>query len=365
MNAPALKWSWKLTRIAGIDVFIHLTFFLILFWVGLSVWQQTGNRTAVAQGIGFVLILFSCVVMHEFGHALTARRFGIVTRRITLLPIGGVASMEKMPDDPRQEILVALAGPAVNVVIAALLWLVLHVTDAPLPGHTLADGILFDSVPHLLYNIMVINLVLAVFNLVPAFPMDGGRVLRGVLALTMPHHRATERAAAIGQTLAVGMFVLGLLYSPVLLLISVFIWLGAAGEAGAEKLQHVLRGIRARDVMMTRIVILDRNATLGDAIRLTLDSDQRDFPVQLDDGQYRLLSQKDLVLATRSHEDNVPVSSFNLPEMPHVSAETPAQTVMQQLQGGSARVCGVMQDNALLGVITLENLMEYMALRAH
>src|SRR5690606_27986585 len=113
MNAPAIKWSWKLTRIAGIDVFIHLTFFLILLWVGLSVWRQTGNSTAVIQGIGFVLILFTCVVMHEFGHALTARRFGIKTQRITLLLIGGVASMEKMPDDPKQEILVALAGPTV------------------------------------------------------------------------------------------------------------------------------------------------------------------------------------------------------------------------------------------------------------
>lgn len=362
MNAPAIKWSWKITRIAGIDVFIHLTFFLILLWVGLSVWRQTGNTTAVIQGIGFVLILFTCVVMHEFGHALTARRFGIKTQRITLLPIGGVASMEKMPDDPKQEILVAIAGPAVNVVIALLIWLGLRASGISIPTLEQAPDVLFTSGAHLLYNVMVINLVLAIFNLLPAFPMDGGRVLRGALALAMPHHRATEKAATIGQTLAMVMFVLGLLYTPILLLISVFIWLGAAGEAGAEKMHHLLHGVRARDVMMTRFDVLSGNDTLADAVRLTIDTHQRDFPVDLGDGRLALLTQKDLMMAMRSHADDVALSAFNLPELMRVSPETEAEEILQSLQSQRQALCGVMCGDSLLGLVSSDNLMEYISL---
>lgn len=363
MNAPAIKWSWKITRIAGIDVFIHLTFFLILLWVGLSVWRQTGNSTAVIQGIGFVLILFTCVVMHEFGHALTARRFGIKTQRITLLPIGGVASMEKMPDDPKQEILVAIAGPAVNVAIALLIWLGLRASGIDIPTLEQTPDVLFTSGPHLLYNVMVINLVLAIFNLLPAFPMDGGRVLRGVLALAMPHHRATEKAAAIGQTLAMVMFVLGLLYNPILLLISVFIWLGAAGEAGAEKMHHLLHGVSAREVMMTRFDVLSGNDTLADAVRLTIDTHQRDFPVDLGDGRLALLTQKDLMMAMRSHADDVALSAFNLPELMRVSPETEAEEILQTLQSKRQALCGVMRGDSLLGLVSSDNLMEYISLR--
>lgn len=364
MNAPAIKWSWKITRIAGIDVFIHLTFFLILLWVGLSVWRQTGNTTAVIQGIGFVLILFTCVVMHEFGHALTARRFGIKTQRITLLPIGGVASMEKMPDDPKQEILVAIAGPAVNVVIALLIWLGLRASSIDIPTMEQAPDVLFTSGSHLLYNVMVINLVLAIFNLLPAFPMDGGRVLRGALALAMPHHRATEKAAAIGQTLAMVMFVLGLLYNPILLLISVFIWLGAAGEAGAEKMHHLLHGVSAREVMMTRFDVLSGNDTLADAVRLTLDTHQRDFPVDLGNGQLALLTQKDLVMAMRTHADDVALSAFNLPELLCVPPEAKAEEVLQTLQSQRQALCAVTRGNSLLGLVSAENLMEYISLHA-
>ncbi|MGB1222231.1 MAG: site-2 protease family protein, partial [Alcanivoracaceae bacterium] len=186
-NTANSHWSFRLTRIAGIDVRVHLTFFLLLVWIGLSVWEQTRSQTAVLQGMAFVLTLFACVVLHEFGHALTARRFGIRTRRITLWPIGGVASMERMPDDPKQEILVALAGPAVNVVIAAALWLMLTAADYQPVSVAQDPAALFIDGGAFVYNIMVINVVLAVFNMLPAFPMDGGRVLRASLALAMPH----------------------------------------------------------------------------------------------------------------------------------------------------------------------------------
>jgi len=172
-----MKWSWKIARIADIDVFVHATFFILIAWIGLSYWQAEGTLTAVASGIGFILTLFACVVAHEYGHALMARRYGIRTKHITLLPIGGVAMLERMPEDPKQEIAVALAGPAVNLVIAVGLWLWLSASNTLVPAEllNLTKGSFLERV-------MVVNIILAVFNMLPAFPMDGGRVLRAALA---------------------------------------------------------------------------------------------------------------------------------------------------------------------------------------
>jgi Zn-dependent protease len=155
-----MKWAWKITRIAGIDIYVHATFFILIAWVALSYWTIDQNITTVLEGVGFILALFACVVLHEYGHALTARRYGIRTKHITLLPIGGVASLERMPKDPKQEILVALAGPAVNLVIAFILWLLLSVSGSleSMEQLSLTDG-------SFLQRLMILNLVLAVFNL--------------------------------------------------------------------------------------------------------------------------------------------------------------------------------------------------------
>lgn len=172
-----MKWSWKLGRFAGIDVYIHTTFLLLIGFIGVSYWLQERSLAAVVGGIGFILALFLCVVLHEYGHALTARRYGISTRDITLLPIGGVARLERMPDEPRQELWVALAGPAVNVVIAAALfgWLFINGSLMPLETLSVTSGSFLE-------RLMLVNITLVAFNLLPAFPMDGGRVLRALLA---------------------------------------------------------------------------------------------------------------------------------------------------------------------------------------
>jgi Zn-dependent protease len=202
-----MKWSWKLTRLAGIDVYVHATFFILIAWIGLSYWLVDGTLAAVITGVGFILSLFACVVLHELGHALTARRYGIRTRNITLLPIGGVAALERMPEDPKQEITMALAGPAVNLLIALGLWLWLSASNAILPVDqlSLADG-------SFLVRLMIVNVILAIFNLLPAFPMDGGRVLRATLSMRMDRNRATQVAARVGQGLALWLGFIGLLY---------------------------------------------------------------------------------------------------------------------------------------------------------
>lgn len=217
-----MKWNFKLTRIAGTDVIIHPTFWLLLGWVALT-GLMSGGVAAAFVGVAFVVLLFACVLAHEFGHIFAARLFGVRTPVVTLYPIGGVARLERMPDRPYQELIVALAGPAVNVVIAGFLMLLVGV------GATFgaAAGASF------LGYLATVNLTLALFNLIPAFPMDGGRVLRAILAMKMRYVDATRIAAKVGRGAAILMGVIGLFNNPMLILIAVFIYFAAGQELRA------------------------------------------------------------------------------------------------------------------------------------
>lgn len=219
------SWSTKIAEIAGIGIYVHATFLIIVAWVAFQAWAAVGTVSAVVTGVVFILALFACVVLHELGHALAARRYGIRTRDIILLPIGGVARLERMPDKPMQELVVALAGPAVNVAIAAGLWLWLSFTGALVPASRL--GILGGP---FLERLMAVNILLIVFNLLPAFPMDGGRVLRALLAMRFGALRATRWAARVGRTMAVLFAILGIFTNPFLLFIALFVWTGATQE---------------------------------------------------------------------------------------------------------------------------------------
>ncbi len=269
-----MKWSWKLGRLAGIDVFMHVTFLLLLVWVGLNYYLDRQSLTDALYGLVFITILFGIVVLHELGHALTARRFGIATRDITLLPIGGVARLERMPEDPRQELLVALAGPAVNIALAAALALFLG------PTGTLAEPQNLQMVGgNFLVKMFWVNIVLAVFNLIPAFPMDGGRVLRALLALRLDYVRATEIAATTGQVLALLFGFVGLFSNPFLVFIALFVWMGAAGEASMIQMRTALRGIPVSHLMMTDFQTLSDQDRLSSAVNHILAGSQQDFPV--------------------------------------------------------------------------------------
>ena len=220
--------SWKLGKIAGIDVFVHATFFILVAWVALSAYLPRGSASAAANGVASILTVFGVVVPHELGHDLAARRFGIATREITLLPIGGISRLERMPEDPRQELQVALAGPAVNVALAAAAYAALLVFGSGGIDHlSVTEG-------SFLTRLLSINLSLALFNLLPAFPMDGGRVFRALLALRMDRAKATEVAARTGQAMAVLFGVVGIFFSPMLVLIALFVWMGAAQEARVD-----------------------------------------------------------------------------------------------------------------------------------
>ena len=221
-----MSWSWRIGRIAGIDVRMHVTFLLLVAWVAAQDYLVHRDLAEALGGVIFVCLLFGIVVLHELGHAATARRFGVRTREIMLLPIGGVARLERMPTEPSQELLVALAGPAVNVVLAAAIYLCLAVRQglAPIGDAVRVGGGLLDQ-------LFWVNVSLAAFNLIPAFPMDGGRVLRALLAMRLGYVRATQVAASIGQAMAMLFVVLGFVFNPFLVFIGLFVWLGAAQEA--------------------------------------------------------------------------------------------------------------------------------------
>ncbi|MEZ5567604.1 MAG: site-2 protease family protein [Halioglobus sp.] len=348
-----MKWSWKIARIAGIDIYLHATFLLLIYLIGISYWNQQGTLAAVVAGVGFILALFACVVLHELGHSLTARRYGIETRNITLLPIGGVASLEKMPENPRQEIHVALAGPAVNFVIAFILYLYLGMR-----GDELADEAATITDASFVYRLMLLNVLLGGFNLLPAFPMDGGRVLRAVLALRMDHALATQKAARVGQFLAVGLGLLGVLYNPFLAFIAVFIWFGASMENSAEQVKSLLAGATVRQAMLREFHTLSPDDTLERAVELTLAGSQKDFPVGSHDRPSRVLHHSDLVRGLQTEGAAARIGDLALEPIATADIDEPLQAMLQRLQTHPTQLVCVTENGQVAGLLNLDNILE-------
>ena len=269
-----MSWSWRIGRIAGIDVFVHFTFLLLVAWVGLSYYLAHGDPMEGLYGVVFILALFGIVVLHELGHALAARGYGIPTRDITLLPIGGVSRLERMPDDPRQELIVALAGPAVNVVLAAGLYVGLCSREGTHADRRRDARRRRPSGPALLGERVAGGVQPA------AGVPDGRRPGAGaLLALRLDYVRATQIAAWVGQGLAVLFGLVGLFYNPLLLLIALFVWLGASQEASMAQMCAALDGIPVMHTMITDFRILRPDDPLARAVEHVRAGFQQDFPV--------------------------------------------------------------------------------------
>ncbi|HEX5941649.1 MAG TPA: site-2 protease family protein, partial [Anaerolineales bacterium] len=331
-----MRWQWKLGTFAGIDVFVHATFLLLIGWIGYSHWLRYGTIAKVAEGVVFILALFLCVVLHEYGHALTARRYGIKTRDITLYPIGGVARLERLPDKPIEELWVALMGPAVNVVIAALLFVYLYLTGGlvPMTDLTVASG-------SFLARLMAVNVSLVLFNLIPAFPMDGGRVLRALLAMRMDYVRATQIAANIGQGLAFLLGLFGLFNNPFLLFIAFFVWIGASQEASMVQMRNSISGIPVTHAMQTRFDILTPSDRLDRVVSLILAGSQQDFPV-VEDGQFvGVVTRDDFIRALSQKGENTPVMDVIRRNVPTVDSHEMVEMALTRLQESGSKTLPV------------------------
>jgi Zn-dependent protease len=355
-----MGWSIRLFNVGGTAVRIHLTFFLLLAWIGVVHWTRGGPAEAI-DGVLFIALLFLCVVLHEFGHVFAARRYGIKTSDVTLLPIGGVASLERMPEKPSQEIVVALAGPAVNLVIALVL---VGLLGARFDLSQMAQ--LEQAQSTLAGRVAAANIALLLFNLIPAFPMDGGRVLRALLATRMGFTQATRVAAYIGQGLAVVFGFLGLLGNPLLVLIAVFIFLAASGEAGYVQARDYTRGYLAFDAMITSYESLHTAATIDDATKLLLRTTQQEFPVVDGGGYMRGVLTRDTLIATlRERGGETPVLTVMEREVPTVPENACLDNVFEQLRRQGRRIVGVVNpQQRLVGYITQENLAELLMIRS-
>jgi Zn-dependent protease/predicted transcriptional regulator len=354
-----MRWSIKLGKLLGIDVYLHFTFLLLLAFLGFVYWRATQNVEAALRGVAFIVALFGCVVLHELGHALMARRYGIKTRDITLLPIGGIARLEKMPEKPMQEFLVALAGPAVNVVIATVLFLGLAATGgfAPMEELGVTGGSFWQ-------RLMLLNVVLVVFNLLPAFPMDGGRVLRALLAMRLGRHRATVIAANVGQVMAILFGIVGFFYNPFLIFIGIFVYLGAQAEAGMVEMQSALEGLRVRDAMMTRFRTLSAQDTLAKAVNELLAGSQQDFPVIENNLPIGMLRRNDLVKALSDGRSDDAVTAGMSRDCETVEETSSLKSAVESMRKRQCTTMPVVSRGLIVGLLTLENITEMIMVNA-
>jgi stage IV sporulation protein FB len=354
-----MAWSFPIGRLFGSEIRIHVTFVLFLAWIAIAHYQQGGTDAAV-QGVLFIVALFACVVAHEFGHALAARRYGIRTPDITLLPIGGLARLERMPEKSGQEIIVALAGPAVNVVIFLVLVAVMN-ARFDMEALTRLDN------PSLSFmaRLASVNLFLVLFNLIPAFPMDGGRVLRAVLAFWYSRTQATNIAARIGQALAFVFGFIGLMGNPILIFIAIFVYLAATAEAQSVGMQDVSRNVGVGDAMITHFETLGPQATIADAAELLLRTTQHEFPVVDGGGRLRgLLTRNAMIKALSKSGPGTPVLDVMTGDIPTVSGPSRLEAALKLLQEAGAPAVGVLDMNGrLAGYITPENVGELMLVR--
>jgi Zn-dependent protease len=351
-----MRSSWKLGKIFGIDIKIHLTFFFLLIWVGFTALFNGGTTSEMLLEIGFILVLFMSVVLHELGHALMAKRFNIPTRDITLLPIGGVARLERMPEDSKEEFLVAISGPAVNVLIAGLIFIVALISGT----FSQASFNISALMNNFWLRLMSVNLTLVFFNLIPAFPMDGGRVLRSLLSSRMERVKATRIAANIGRGFAVILGIAGFFTNPWLILTAIFIWSGAGAEADAVQMKSELQGLTASDALVSQFYQVEGNQSLGNVFQLAIQTGQRYIPVTSNGHFLGFIAATNLGKAIQRYGDRAPAYAAIDHEPEAVRSDLPLQDVLEKL--GTSRILPVIEDRQLMGFITLESVQQRMLL---
>ena len=357
-----LKYSLNLGRVFGIKLQVHWTFLLLIGWLVFSGIDRGDTTIAILWNICFVLSIFACVVLHELGHSLTARRYGISTRKITLLPIGGLAGLERIPEEPKKELLVAVAGPAVNVVIAALLWIVVPVENFMGQGPGALSRVNSNN---FLFLLLSANVVLVIFNAIPAFPMDGGRVLRALLAMKMNRVKATQIASGLGQLLALGFFFFGLLYNPFLVLIAIFVYFGARSESMMVQNMALLRGYQVQDAMMTSFTSLSPHDTLDEVVNKMLAGPDNDLVVEQNEQVLGVVTRAHLLKVLKEAENRqIPVSAFMEKDFEAVNENSNLTDLYNYSQRKRKSFFPVLKNHQLAGVINIDKINEFLLIRS-
>jgi Zn-dependent protease/CBS domain-containing protein len=350
-----MKYSLSLGRVAGIQVFVHWTFLILIGYIVYSNLKQGMGTVDILWSILFILTLFACVTLHELGHALAAKRYNIKTSNITLLPIGGVAQLESMPEKPKEELVVALAGPMVNVIIAGLLFPLLSLSG----GLDDLDVTRFSH-HNFLPSLMVVNIWLAVFNMIPAFPMDGGRVLRALLSFKFERHVATRIAASIGQLLAIGFVFVGFFSNPFLIFIGVFIFLGAQGEAQYAQARSLLSGYTVANAVMKQVPTLKPTDTIEYASDQLLASQNKNFLVVNDASVLGTLSRDEIIRALREGKGMESIEPFMNRDFLSLQLNMPLEEAWTTMRTKQKSAAPVFSGSTLVGMLDTENVAEFL-----
>ena len=356
-----MKGSFKLGTIAGIGMFIHWTFiFLIAFIIYIN-YKAGQNTTQIIWSVLFVLCIFVTVLLHELGHAFMAKNYNIKTKDITLLPIGGLARIERIPEKPSEELIVALAGPFVNIVLALITSLFIQIPEnSEELIAQLSPGI---NSSNFLLNFFIVNLWLALFNLIPAFPMDGGRVLRALLSFKLRRNVATRISARIGQIMAIGFIILGFFSNPFLIIIGIFIIIGAQIEADFTESKYILKGFKVRDVLMRQYPTIDSNEKVKKAVELLLDSPYKNFLVTDNNEPVGTLNRDQIILALSEKGENVAIHSIMNKTLIFLHVDALLDTIFELVYENKSHLMLVTENDQLIGTLDTENLLEFILIK--
>ncbi len=357
-----MKASLNLGSISGIKIIVHWTFYFLILWVVFDELKRGGTTQSILFNVAFVLAVFMCVVLHELGHALMAKRFGVNTKKITLLPIGGMASLDKIPELPKQELLVVIAGPLVNVVIAVLIYFVVPIKE--LANINLTENLETFSeltLQNFLLYLFVVNIGLVIFNIIPAFPMDGGRILRALLAMKINRVKATQIASSIGQIIAIIFLFIGLLFNPFLIFIALFIFLGAYGENQMVLHLSLLKGHTVEDAMMINITVFKPEDPMDIVVDKIIYGTENNFVIVKDSTIVGLLYHKDII---ENSNKNIMVKDVMDTNFKVLDVNDHLKEVYSLIQSKKTPFFPVVENKKLVGAIDNINLNEYILLQS-
>jgi len=356
-----MKGSLKLGNITGIGIYIHWTFTLLLVFIIFVNLRSGQTPMQIVWSVLFILCIFSTVFLHELGHALAAKKYGIKTRDITLLPIGGLARLERIPEKPKEELVVALAGPLVNISLAILTGIFITVPEnAEVLINELKQGINSNT---FFINFFIVNLWLALFNLIPAFPMDGGRVLRALLTFKLQRHVATKIAARIGQLIAIGFIVLGFFVNPFLIFIGIFIIIGAQIENEYTQSKYFLKGYSVRDIIMKDYQTIESEENLKKAVFLLLNSQNKYFLITQNGEPIGTLNRDQIIEGLSVKGDQEPVTTFMNSNLIYLHVDALLENVFELIYEHKSELILVTENDKIIGTLDTENLLEFILIQ--
>lgn len=357
-----MKGLFKIGTIAGIGIFIHWTFTLLIAFIIFINYKNGQNSVQIAWSVLFLLCIFITVLLHELGHALTAKRYNIKTKDITLLPIGGIARLERLPENPLEELVVAIAGPFVNFMLAFITQFFITIPqDSEELLVLLSSGI---NANNFFLNFYIVNLTLAVFNLIPAFPMDGGRVLRALLAFRMNRNTATQIAARIGQLIALCFILIGIFSNPILILIGLFVLFSAQVETESVEFKNLLKGYTVRDVVMKEYQTIEADDTIKKAIVILLESEHRKFLVTQNDKLVGTLNKNQIIKALSEKGEEEFIYNVMDRSLAYIDINTQLEKVIERLYEKKASVLIVNENDQLAGILDADNLSEFILINS-